>query len=210
MSRKKFSFGALSKKSIIIIGGATLMLFMIISVLIIVVIIKQNKSPTSVTKIVNSNTTSITTDLMSGGWGSANWGPAKEDSGGNLSKTIYILGNNGSKITNVNTAILLIKYPVTINSVYQVTLLFDTKADNSVLFSTGNVLLLQWDGNFVLDDLTTTTKSTYITIPSNSLSKYTYNTKWWRPTGDTFTITFKFASETDTIAIGDVTITPLS
>ena len=206
MPKKNFRFGQLFNK-LIAMGGGVSILF-IISIVIIIIIIKNNikpdTSPTGVKKITNYNTKIITTDLMSGGWGSAN---AKQVSSDNTS--IYVIGNNGGDAGNPNTAVLNIKYPVTTNSVYQVNITLITVPDGSVIFSTGNTYLPQWDGNFVLDDLKTLANKDYITIPSKSIIKYTYNTKWWRPSGDYFTIVFKFASKTDTIVLDNLTITPL-
>jgi hypothetical protein len=200
MPKKNSSFGELSKKYIIAIGGGVSILF-IISIAIIIIIIKKNmKSPTSVKKIINYNTQVITPDLITGGWGSANY---------EGDKIIYVVGNNGGGGDNPNTAVYIIKYPVTTGSVYQVSITLNTVTDNNLIKITGNTYLPQWDGNFVLDDLKTPANSNYITIPTNSIINYTYNTKWWRPSGDYFTIVFKFASKTDTMVIGNLTITPL-
>ena len=203
---RSFKFGSTNTAKLIIMGSG-LILFFVIVVIIILSLYKNLKlSPTGVEVIKNYNTRTITTDLMSGGWGSKD---AKElDPDDNLS---YIIGNNGGDDNNPNTAVLNIKYPVTKDIVYQVTIELDTNPDNhDGLVSKGDVFLPQWDGKFVLDDLKKPANKDYITIPSNSFSKYTYNTKWWRPTGSYFTIVFKFATKEDSIIVRGLTITPLN
>ena len=209
MTRKSrsFKFGLNTTPKLIIIGSGFVFVFAIVVIIILSLHKNYKLSPTGVKVIKNYNTRTITTDLMSGGWGSKDGKQVDPDD-----KLSYIIGNNGGDDNNINTAILNIKYPVIKDSVYQVTLELDTNPDSfDGLVSTGDVYLSQWDGTFVLDDLKTPANKNYITIPSKSLFKYkyTYNTKWWRPSGSYFTIAFKFAAKEDSIIVSGLTITPL-
>ena len=122
----------------------------------------------------------------------------------------------GSKVkdtkTNTYTAVINIKYPVIKDANYQITLtLYTRNRLNTPIINNGTTLvsLFQGDGTFVMDDLKTPASTSMITVPSNDEKKYVYNIKWWRPSGDKFTLEFKFGLPTDTIMINDINITPL-
>jgi len=222
---RTFNFGLSPKTKILIIcGGLTFVVVIIVMLIILSKSPPETKTPpgppTSVILVSNSNTKTITNDLITGGSGSKD---------GVISGTEYRVRNNGGD----NILVLNIKYPVTKDKVYQVSItaypfppaipifggITNEQADKN---NKAPAILLQWDGTFVMDDLQTPASVNSITIPPlvnsskdpntviyNAIT-YTYNTKWLRASGDTFTIAFKSDIKEAGVAIASITITPLS
>jgi hypothetical protein len=187
------------------------MLITIFVVLIITFILYINcstpepldKLPTSVKKITNSSTTTISSSLIS-------FTPDTRVVAPNImySPNSFTISNNGD---NNNTTLVVVNYPVNKGSVYQLSLdLVTQNMENTItLVSTGDVCLLPSNCMFVLDDLKTPVVNNIITTPKNSYNKYIFNVKWTSSKFKLFTLTFKFPNNGESIMIDAMNITKL-